>query len=319
MAECVFWYPRTAYEEIKIRKNILPVSGNIPLCDKPETEYWFDLENIQTHVLNEHGVNRENIRVTLYFFRIPANGGEKEKVTDRVLLLKQVQASRNGLVRYEYDPACVPEMADEFTASAFWSAVYHYSKNFYHEHEYHEGKADSILSPYMGGCDIRSRDNEAIKHYIGLYEAKFTERHNAFDNYYIHVKANIFNKNAFAPSIPKYNNGLENIYRTLSGAYIYYKAISNSIYVSIGISNEIYRSKLNIERQKEKTELIRLAIKNEIDSAGYSANYKLAVTSKKLGILSVVLGGISFILAIWAAWDMMITALFWLGRVFTAY
>jgi hypothetical protein len=234
MAYCVFWYPRTYHGVIEIRKEISSereITGS--LSDEPNPKYRIMLNNSETNGKNEHGVPREDIEVVI-------SEGESEIIR---FTLEQRQASRNGLVLYEYDENCLPEELREQEAEnlsaegrvlprqAFWSAIYHLSKDFYHVHEFHDDKTDSIILPYMNGCNnIQENNNEALIHYLNCYENKFCNYLNYSKNLLGSIEKKHIGKVGIK-TLMKYKPTWDEIFYRIRGAHIYYKTLVGSKYL----------------------------------------------------------------------------------------
>jgi hypothetical protein len=294
---CVFWYPRTSHNNIEKREKASDIKENNPLSDEPEPDYWFDIENRPSEEKNEHGVKREDILFRLY---IKKPGGKREN--EKEVLLKQTQTSRNGLVKYAYNPDLIPRFDTEDDASAFWSAIYHQAKYFYHVHEYHDDKMDSILAPYLAGecdIDIKAVNNPALSHYLEFYEQKFIARHDTLKDFYNRIRREIVGKFDIEHLVG-YKKKLDEICRTVHGAHIYYQTLACSVRVVYEKSDRLRISRLNTERQLERIALMESNIQRFIDNAGYTENYHIAISSKKLGLLSILLGVLSILLAIYS-------------------
>lgn len=96
---------------------------------------------------------------------------QKEGVYEPFVLLHREQVSSNGLIEFSYEKKSPEGSAFCFTENEFPSAIYHIIKSFYHLHNFHEKEADSSFLPYISSrfVFIRTRDNDALRHYLRTY------------------------------------------------------------------------------------------------------------------------------------------------------
>jgi hypothetical protein len=309
MANCVFWYPRTSHGVIKIREEIAAYRViEETISDKPCSEYWVRLENIETGESNGHKAKRENIKVTLYKKKesLPArNKGarcKRKEKEDREEVIQfeliQKQASRNGLVLYEYDDTDLSVLIPETDREPFWSAVYHHSKYFYHEHEFHDGKSDSILLPYMEACNnVQEKNNAALIHYLGCYEKKFRYYHDYSKDLLDSVQNRLVD-NVRIKTLMKYKLKWDGLFYRLKGAHIYYKTLTGSKYfIPTNENDELHRLILNTEHYFHKIKLIESAIQHRVSCSEALANHRLTMRFGWVGFTSLFLGLVSMYIA----------------------
>jgi hypothetical protein len=288
MANCVFWYPRTYHGVIERRSNI-PDKITKTLSDIPGLEYKIILTNEKTNEENEHGICRENIKVEIL-------GGGVYTVAKFILIQKQ--ASRNGLVLYEYDEHLLDNLLlQEIDRQAFWSAIYHYSKEFYHKHEFHDEETDSILLPYMNGCNnIQEDNNEALLHYLNCYEKKFHNYQNYSKDILNRVEE-LFAKARFK-TLRECTPIWDDFFYRIKGSYIYYKTLAGSKYFLPANQEEFHRVILNAEHHFNKIKLIELKVDNKVHQIEDSLNYRLTMRFGWVSVVSLFLGALSIYLAI---------------------
>lgn len=243
MGQCVFWYPRTVHSEIK-RISKFTHSEIVQISDIEEKNYYVVFLLIEREDLNEHGALREDIDIYVvnekcvdelrYSFKSGISGPEDltpllNGTIEKVIALKQKQASRNGLVLYEYEDSSFPSIQNEASLIAFWSAIYHNAKGFYHVHEFHHPETDSILLAYLNGCDIQGEDNNAIHHYIGEYVKKFEYTLESLNDMQKYVQGNKFMEFILTPLL-RYQDKLINVSYNIEGELLYCKSLLESRY-----------------------------------------------------------------------------------------
>jgi len=94
---------------------------------------------------------------------------KKEIIFKENIYLKCIETNSNGIFQYEYE-----YMGKSFllnTSFNIINAVYHCIKSFYHDHKYHDIRADAILSPFCSSKQISF--NSALFHYMESYKEMF--------------------------------------------------------------------------------------------------------------------------------------------------
>lgn len=89
------------------------------------------------------------------------------------ITLKYEDSSRNGMVKYSYEPATLSsDSGFRFDECTFPEAIYHIIKGFYHTHEFHEDENDSSQKAYIttGRINIHEKNNDALRHYLSNHE-----------------------------------------------------------------------------------------------------------------------------------------------------
>lgn len=119
--------------------------------------------------------------------------GDKEKqqlFRDESFSLIYVDHSHNGLFKYRLD---IPDAGNALIKiganglAVFPCDIYNRLKEFYHLHNYHAvDDGDSIIKPFVSAedIDIKSENNEALRHYLSQYESKFSHSFLMLSNLY---------------------------------------------------------------------------------------------------------------------------------------
>ncbi|MEI8271561.1 MAG: hypothetical protein WCG08_02975 [Paludibacter sp.] len=144
---CAFWIPTIYHLD-----NSACIQNNI-------TKDISDNSAQKHHITVNLGANRDIV--------ITNNTG--------ALTLKYKVHSKNGIYLYEYE---IDEKSDTsllFISMEMPNAIYHIIKELYHSHVHHEENADSLLRAFVSDqpIDIRTENNEALVHYLTIYEKKF--------------------------------------------------------------------------------------------------------------------------------------------------
>lgn len=139
---------------------------------KESTPLFSEQKHEDTNNVPSCNIPKRNIQ-------IEAKDADK-KVFD-TLLLRCLDARRNGLFMYEYE---VPEKylnkdsKNKYLLNSnlnITNVLYHSIKSFYHVHEFHS--ADSLLHPYSSNVRINLNcpNNPALLHYLDEFEKKFLD------------------------------------------------------------------------------------------------------------------------------------------------
>jgi hypothetical protein len=120
---------------------------------------------------------------------------ESEFFFEENLFLKCIETHSSGLFQYEYE--CEGKgflLNKKFNVI---NVVYHCIKSFYHEHEYHNNSADSIVAPFcsVNRISLTESDNQGLLHYMNLFKEMFeadadllTEYKNNLDEEYFQLE-----------------------------------------------------------------------------------------------------------------------------------
>jgi len=301
MGKCVFWYPRTSHSEIKRISELLPYRGVIPISDiedencnvvfrlreLPEeyNEHGYPKENIEVYIIDEEHVEPLNKTINDPTIEIDEVDKHLNDTNKGVIVLKQRQTSRNGLVKYEYDDKSLPNMDNDDSLKAFWYAIYHNAKGFYHLHEFHLEETDSILSPYLGDCNIKTDDNDAIHHYIDQYLEKFEKIDNV-----VQVMQKDISKDIWLTSMLEYQKELIRLSYSAEGDFLYCKSLLSSKYFKNNHKEKENKDKeLRIRGYINKINIKKSHIQNLINLKITKRNRIIALISVSLGILSLYL------------------------------
>jgi hypothetical protein len=249
------------------------------------------LENIESKEINEHNVPRENIKVSI------KNDPSNNPLVEFTLIQKK--ASRNGLVLYAYDEKLLESLSlTEKDGEALWSAIYHFSKDFYHVHEFHDKHNDSILPPYMKKCeDIQTNNNEALIYYLTCYENKFNHYHDYAKDLLDHVKKRLFDKVQFE-TLMYYRPIWDRVFYRIKGAHIYYRTLVGSKYLHSADQDKFHRLILNTEQRFRKIKLIEMDVRDRVSYADASQNNRLATTAQRVGLISLTVSFISLLISL---------------------
>lgn len=304
---CVFWYPTIVHTKSEI---INPLQKTIETSDDVGVRHQITLNlDPETNdlLIKSESIGRNSIEARLNF----------------------IESSRNGLHLYSYDLNSGSEEA-KFIEASVDHIIYHMAKDFYHIHEINHD-SDSTLRALIVKKEpnIKSIDNDALMHFLKLYEIKF-----------IAYSKDIFFKNQY---LTQQKKSVENSYLTIKekisflnescenaiSEYIYCKSLLNSSYnhsckinssnpQKRGANNDLSRVAMNIENSvryikfiKEKNHeylvqkqtllminsLTETQTRQELTNSLIEKNDKLGKLSLGLGILSIALGVLSVILS----------------------
>ncbi|MCM1031434.1 MAG: hypothetical protein NC410_08370 [Oscillibacter sp.] len=294
---CVFWIPTIYHQELPILKGTkeikdIDISDNIGHSCK-----------LTLNLSNDH-----NIEV-----KLDIKDCEKIEFT-----LKRTAAHENGLFSYNFD---VEDKNLEFVKQVIKYPVYHFTKGFYHNHQFHSDDCDSILTAFISDkkVDIGSPDNEVLIHYLEQYEERFKTfvEQLKYDIAYLEKIANEDDYKSILHS--KYDIFYQTCNNIL-GEVIYYRTLFNSKYNhSFRLNghnstneNNLYKKAQNAENAISRIQLIAEKVRNI--SISKKANFALISLEtiislqkdvqksleqgKKASKLSVRLGWLSVILAL---------------------
>lgn len=149
----VLWLPKIMHGEI------LPV-GNHYIHDNVDISDYDSPLKVRVQLMD----NRD-VEVCIY--------DQINNTPLHFITLKYEDHSCNGTIMYSYEEKIFSgEAGFKFTKDSFPKAIYHLIKAFYHQHDFHDEKCDTILRPYTSDhkIDIHKEDNEALLHYLECYE-----------------------------------------------------------------------------------------------------------------------------------------------------
>jgi hypothetical protein len=171
---CAFWYPTIFHGELEIKN---PGIKSKDISDKND--------NGTSHHVSIELCDNKNLVVTSY------SDNEGTQIQAKVTL-EYLDNTKSGFYLYQFN---IEGQSSEaiFLEKAIPHSVYHLAKSFYHEHELDEGGGDAILHALIKDkkdeIKIRGRNNDCLKHYLGIYESKFRayaesiSKQNAFIKY----------------------------------------------------------------------------------------------------------------------------------------
>ena len=198
--------------------------------------------------------------------------------------LNYISHSRNGLISYKYEET---DSSLSFIRNEIPNAVYHLIKGFFHDHEHHDAKADSLLNAFVSDkeVNIKTENNEVLLHYLKLYEKKFTAYSNQISSLYKAVQKNSKEKGK-KHILFKNLESLENFCQSALGEYIYCNTLINSKYfkTECNSGNDYNDQRRTLHNIKSSIENIKL-----IESKNHSTYdflcTKISIASTKIGYL----------------------------------
>ena len=189
---CVLWMPTTHHKQLaplntitfgqfqEQKENGKPIDDVLVLLDNGDiTLYNANISDIDNNPLFLDITLKRNTDDLHPQRRSVDIKCKRQKDSDYVweLFLKSEDTSRNGLAKYSYIYDRKQKNPLLNSDGNLTHAVYHAIKRFYHSHHFHESCKDSIVNPYCSksmDVNIKAVDNEAILHYLSLFEEMFS-------------------------------------------------------------------------------------------------------------------------------------------------
>lgn len=227
---CVLWMPTIIHKDFVT-----------PDCD---TIDFFELSDaLPEETLNTNNdfrvfakleiSNNQNIKISF----AKGNICNYERLDTYTIYLSQKDRSHNGLISYQIEAADAsnPFFLGKDGKLKFPCAIYHKIKEFYHRHNFHkENEGDSMIEPFISDkyIDIKSTNNQALLHYLNIYERKFINEYEYLEN--------IFNKLANVGLLSKIrfffgwdnHDSFYNMAMRIKGDKAYFKSLYHSCYNS---------------------------------------------------------------------------------------
>lgn len=270
---CVFWIPTMYHHEgvqIPIKKEI-------------------------SDDISDDANNRHHVTVTLTDQYDIIVKNEREEIT-----LKYEDRCNNGLYLYSFDI----ENENSFLKNEIPNAIYHLIKGFYHTHEFHNNTTDSLLRAYLSAShvNINSKNNEAITHYLKLYEEKFkaySQQITALCNRLTHNSSIRGSKH----EILENHKLLQEICNNALGEALYCNTLLSSKYVDFELKENDYNNEqrkliINIKNAIENIKLVENKNQSEFNYRNTKIAYKNNTSSFWLTAIGIILSAISIFLAV---------------------
>lgn len=179
---CVLWMPTVVYkcpdQPIRKRIDFFELSDSISQAaiEKKKDSRLFATVDL---------FDERNIRVNIYKDR----ADEGCLVGNYALELTYETCSHNGMVLYGMNVATLdnPLFTGPDGEVRFPCAIYHKLKELYHTHHFHTSDdGDSMIAPFVSKekVAIKKANNEALLHYLNLYEEKFLNQFEYLELYF---------------------------------------------------------------------------------------------------------------------------------------
>ena len=243
------WVPQIREGIPSVRKQSLK---QVDLKDQPDDSAF----------LVKGEINRDTLHISLSYILGDA--------PCKTLLFQKIDVSDTGFLVYKLD---LNDNDNDFFCEELRhtmpKAIYHYVKDFFHEHQFHNSDDDSLLDSYFSTSEINLNDKETIKKIIKVYLQSYINKYAGCvflcrDSLYT-VAYNQKHSIKLGDSLIELHNIMHNNIAVLDGESLYCDFIINS-YPGLADSDQlqrIYGLRNELARYDERLQRIDASISSK--------------------------------------------------------